>query len=193
MSIDKVFKKEEYLVSKWLSSSFLVAEEEFASFINEMGDFFLFSTGSLVSNLNPISHAVWQENYLAHPKPMLMTYDEKDIYAFEAREGKFLIYPRAPVIQVREHQFMWTSDHRIQTMVYGKDSISWGLNFSYPQIFYDPKTKKIIEVLKEKGSPNTEAFRKLQKWVRDFTKPAQFLRAGKKINATFRIGKKCTC
>ena len=83
-----------------------------------------------------------------------MTYDPKDVYAFEARPGQYILYPRYPVIQVREHQFMWTSDDRIQTMVFGKDSIRWGLIFSYPQIFYDSKEKKIVQVLKERDSPN---------------------------------------
>ena len=157
-----------------------------------MGDFFLYSTGKIVSETLPLSHQAFEENYLKYPDPLLMTYDEKDVYAYEVREGKFLIYPRSPVIQVREHKFLWTSDDRIQTMAFGKDSISWGLIFSYPQIFYDQKTKKIIDVLKEKDLPNTIGFKKLQKWVRDFTKPARFIKNGKKINATFRIGKNCT-
>lgn len=187
--IEIVLKKEEYLVSKWLTSSFLVDSEEFKNFISEMGDFFLYPTGRLVSCLNSISHKNWGENYLKNPEPLLMTYDPKDVYAFAARSEQYILYPRYPVIQVREHQFMWTSDDRIQTMVFGKDSIRWGLTFSYPQIFYDRREKKIVQVLKERDSPNTVGFKKLQKWVRDFTKPAQFIRNGKKINATFRIGK----
>jgi hypothetical protein len=189
MKIEIVPKKEEYLVSKWLTSSFLVNDDEFINFQSEMGDFSLFLTGRVLSSIDPVSHVDFSPNSL---DPMLMTYDVNHVYAYGVSEGNYLIYPRFPVIQVREHKFMWTHDDRIMTMSSGKDSISWGLNFSYPQIFYDPRIKKIVEVFKEKESPNTIGFKKLQKWVRDFTKPAQFIRGGKKINATFRIGKNCT-
>ena len=79
-----------------------------------------------------------------------MTHDQDDVYALETAGGGLLVYPRYPVIYVREHQFAVTIDGRIQSMVFGKDSLKWGLIFSYPQIFYDPREKKIVEVFKDK-------------------------------------------
>ncbi len=188
-------KKEEYRVSKFLTATFLVTPEEFNAFLEEIGDILIFPTGELTDSVAPIEKRVWAEEYKEYVeaekkvRPMLLTYDAGDVYPFEARGGQFLIYPRYPVIQVREHQFAVTMDNRIQSMVFGKGAIRWGLIFSYPQIFYDPRDKKIKEVFKEKEAPNTVGFRKIQKWVRDFTKPAPFLIRGKKVNATFRVGK----
>jgi hypothetical protein len=192
-------KREEYRVSKWLSSTFLVTIDEFANFLNEMGEFYLFKTGEPLSSAAGYSKADFKSDYLEYLKgletnnykkipALLMTYDKGDVYAFEARAGQYLLYPKYPVIQVREHHYIVTSDGRIQSGVFGKDATHWGLTFSYPQIFYDPREKKIVQVLKESNSPNTEGFKRIQKWVRDFTRPASFMINGKKVNATFRKG-----
>jgi hypothetical protein len=160
----------------------------------------LFRTGEILTSLTSLSKESFSKEYEEYLKsletdssskisPLLMTYDEKDVYGLEVGKEKYLIYPRYPVIQVREHQFTMTIDDRIQPMVFGKDSIRWGLIFSYPQIFYDPVEKKIKQVLKESTSLNTEGFKKIQRWVRDYTKPVPFVIKGKKTNATFRVGK----
>ncbi len=197
--IEIVSKKEEYRVSKWLSCSFLVNNQEFSRFLDEMGEFWLFKTGEPIFEPHEYERGQFQEEYRLYLESLttmdfkklpalLMTYDKKDVYAFEARPGQYLIYPKYPVIQVREHHFIITRDGRIQSGVFGKDATHWGLTFSYPQIFYDPREKKIVQVLKESHSPNTEGFKKIQKWVRDFTRPASFEIEGKKVNATFRKG-----
>lgn len=199
--MDLLQKKIEYKVSKWLTSAFLLDSEELTHFFEEMGDFQLFRTGEILSSLDPLSKKEFSFQYEGYLKslhtvrnqkmpPLLMTYNEKDVYGLKVGQDRYLIYPRSPVIQVREHQFTLTIDDRIQPMVFGKDSIRWGLIFSYPQIFYDPLEKKVVQVLKEVDSVNTIGFKKLQKWVRDYTKPAAFSIKGKKVNATFRIGKK---
>ncbi len=198
--MDQLQKKIEYKVSKWLTIAFLVDFEGFKNFLEEMGNFRLFRTGEILSSVDPLSKESFSKEYGEYLKsletgsnvkipPLLMTYDEKDVYGLEVAKDKYLIYPKYPVIQVREHQFTITIDDRIQPMVFGKDSIRWGLIFSYPQIFYDPIEKKIKQVLKEVNSLNTEGFKKIQKWVRDYTKPVPFMIKGKKMNATFRIGK----
>jgi hypothetical protein len=193
-------KRIEYKVSKWLSLAFLVDSEEFNHFLDEMGDVKFFRTGEILTSLEPKTKKEFSTHYDRYLKsletdvseklePLLMTYDENDVYGLQVGQDKYLIYPKSPVIQIREHQFTLTIDDRIQPMVFGKDSIRWGLIFSYPQIFYDPIEKKIVQVLKDLDSPNTEGFKNLQKWVRENTKPSPFSIKGKKINATFRIGK----
>lgn len=191
--------KKEYKVSKWLTSAGLFGVEEFQALLQELGDFLIFPTGELVHSFEAKSHNVWIEEYAAYIdglktgafkklQPLLMTYDKEDVYAISPREGKYLIYPQYPVIQIREHQFAITRDNRVHSMVFGTESIRWGLIFSYPQIFYDPIEKRVVEVLKERESANTQGFRKLQKWMRDYTRPASFVLGGKKVNATFRVG-----
>ncbi len=190
-----VHKKEDYRVSKWLSVSALLDPNELRSFAQEMGSFSLYRTGELVKTTDPVPLDTWVSEYkeylLCDKKisPLLMTFDQNDVYGLETAQKEYLIYPKYPVIQIREHKFAVTMDGRIQTMVFGKDSVRWGLIFSYPQIFYDPRTKTIVEVFKDKEAPNTEGFRKIQKWMRDWTKPVPFVIQGKRVNATFRVGK----
>ena len=188
-------KKEDYKVSKWLTVAFLVTEGEFSLFLQELGSILIFRTGELLEKFGPISHKEWLTEYASYRigekfRPALLTYESEDVYPME-HQGKFLVYPRYPVIQVREHLFAVTKDNRIQSMVFGKESTRFGLIFSYPQIFYDPREKKIIEVFKDREAPNTVGFRKIQKWVRDYTRPASFMLGGSKVNATFRVSDGC--
>ena len=188
-------KKEDYKVSKWLTVAFLVTPEEFSLFLEELGSILIFRTGELLEAFQSIGREEWLEEYKTYRqgekfRPALVTCEAGDVYAME-HQGKFLVYPRYPVIQVREHLFAITQDNRIQSMVFGKGSTRFGLIFSYPQIFYDPREKKIVEVFKDREAFNTVLFRKIQKWVRDYTRPASFILEGKKVNATFRVSDGC--
>jgi hypothetical protein len=90
------------------------------------------------------------------------------------------------------HQFLFSSMEKIfYPMVLGQKTVSWGLQFSYPQFYQDPKTKEITRVIKKDLFPNTELFALLMKWVRQFTIHTTFLVEEERINATIRIGKKC--
>ena len=103
--------------------------------------------------------------------------------------GKYLIKQKRPVIQLQRHHFIFTDS--FHSGVISKESITWGIQFSYPQLFLDPKTKQIGKVEKNDTFPNTELFSRLAKWVRDNTVATPFVYEEKKMNQPMRLGKEC--
>lgn len=111
-------------------------------------------------------------------------------YAMAAGE-KFLIKPIKPVIQLQAHHFFYSDlDGKFHPMVLSPESVSWGLQFSYPQLYQDPKTRQVVKVTDTPEFPNSALFSKLQKWIRSETLPTPFLVKGVRINPPIRIGKK---
>jgi hypothetical protein len=120
-----------------------------------------------------------------------MVCDLRGFYAISTGSSKFLIKPNKPVLQLQAHHFFYSDlDGKFHPMVLSPDSISWGIQFSYPQLFQDPKTRKIVKVTQSDEFPNTQLFLKLMKWVRNFTLPTPFEVHGKRINSPIRVGKK---
>lgn len=109
-------------------------------------------------------------------------------YAMEMRGG-CLMKARAPVIQLQSHSFSFEREKkRFLTMNFGKNCIPWGIQFSYPQIFRDPKTKAIHQTYSSSAFPNTLLYKEIMRWFRNHTQPVPFLIEGEKKRATFRIG-----
>jgi hypothetical protein len=75
-------------------------------------------------------------------------------------------------------------------MVLSPESISWGLQISYPQLYQDPKTRQIAKVTSVLEFSNTALFAKLLKWIRSATLPTPFEVKGVRINSSIRVGKK---
>lgn len=178
-----------YQVSKWLYLRALLTVEELKKLYADLGGPHLFSNGSVVEHP---SYTTFFEDYDRYLKgeafpPLIMTRDDKAVFPVEVRPGKFLIKPSYPVIQIREHTYIVTSDARVQSMVFGSAAMRWGLQFAYPGLFVDPDHKKVVDVLKE-AYPNTALFKELQVWMRYNTRPAKIQAGEKIINATFRTG-----
>jgi len=190
-----------YQVSKWLYNRSLLSVNELMKLLEDLENPFFFLNGQVVSETElHFSSEKFIECYkkyldsLASGEncvfpPLIMTRDKNSVEAIEVREGKYLIKPLEPVIQIREHCFVIGIDEVIHSMVYGKSAIRWGLQFAYPQLYVDPATKKVLEILKETRFKNTQLFKQLQKWMRYQTKPVTLKISEKKINATFRIGR----
>jgi hypothetical protein len=102
---------------------------------------------------------------------------------------RFIIKIAKPVVLVQAHFFTYSSiDGVFRPMTMGEKSIFWGLEFSFPQIYQDPKTMELLEVDK---SENWAFFQKIKHWVRNSTKATPFTVEGKKINVPIRLGKNC--
>lgn len=102
---------------------------------------------------------------------------------------RFLVKIAKPIVQVQAHFFTYSPiDGVFRSMTMGQASIFWGLQFSFPQIYQDPKTMEFHEV---EDSPNQELFQKIKQWVRDTTRATPFVVDGKRINVPIRLGKKC--
>ena len=110
-------------------------------------------------------------------------------YAIDAA-GKFLIKPKKPIVQLQAHHFFYSDlDGKFHPMVVSADSISWGLQISYPQLFQDPITRQVNKVTDSPDFPNTGMFAKLLKWMRSSTLPTPFEVKGVRVNSPIRIGK----
>lgn len=103
--------------------------------------------------------------------------------------GRYLMKMGKPVIQVQAHFFTYSPiDGVFRPMTMGSSNIFWGLQFSFPQIYQEPKTMELLEV---EESPNRDLFQTIKEWVRDQTRPTPFIVDGKKTNVPIRLGKNC--
>lgn len=180
-----------YQVSKWQNLSCNLTKGELESLYADLGKPAwilcgkVFSLGEKVEEGFPL----WLEKFVqGEVLPALLTRSPEAYTRLEFEGGKFLIQPRTPLIQVKEHRIVVASDNTIHSGVFGPDSIPFGITFSYPQIFLDPEENRVVEVGKS-AYPNTALFKELQKWVRNYTRPTAFLIGGEKKVFPFRTGK----
>ncbi len=118
-----------------------------------------------------------------------MTAEPEALWKQEVPGGRYIVKMGRPVIQIQAHFFTYSPiDEVFRPMTMGTGSIFWGLQFSYPQIYQDPKTMEFFEV---EESPNTELFQKIKQWARDTTRATPFIVNGKKTNVPIRLGKNC--
>lgn len=194
--------------SKWLKCPLLIDEKEMRALLNDLGAFEIF----LVSGLIPRGKGyVEQEdfldcyaNYVQALKKSEMPVDKRlgpffssvftcaadCLYAVPIDEYRQLIKVQKPVIQLQMHRFSLGADKKLRSMVFGPDSIHWGIQFSYPQLYQNEK----MEVFKTNDSemfPNAALFKLLQKWVRDNTLATPFLIDNERVNVPIRLGKAC--
>ncbi|MCI0382652.1 MAG: hypothetical protein L0207_06360 [Chlamydiae bacterium] len=196
-------------VSKFLKIPILLDLIEMEDLLSLLSPFFIFIVSELVdANKALISKnhflALYQEYVGAlqegripdekkyrSPFSSIFTRETNLLYAHEVKEKLFLIKSIQPIIQLQSHFFSFSNlDQKFHSMVLGKGKITWGVQFSYPQIFQDPKTDEIVKVAGE-SFPNTHLFHQIQKWVRANTLPTPFFVEGKKVFSIFRLGKKC--
>lgn len=117
------------------------------------------------------------------------TMEAEALWKQEVPGGRFLIKMGKPVVQVQAHFFTYSPiDEVCRPMTMGSGSIFWGLQFSFPQIYQNPKTMEFCEA---DDSPNQALFQKIKQWVRDTTRATPFVVGGKRTNVPIRLGKAC--
>jgi hypothetical protein len=112
--------------------------------------------------------------------------EEGDAPAFqELKPSFFMARPQKPYVRVELHEMIFSEETFLfKPMIRSKESIFWGLQFSYPQIYQE--TSGAIQ-----NSPKSLLFSKIRSWVRDFTVPTPIGKGDLKQNFSIRIGKKC--
>lgn len=194
--------------SKWLKHQLLVSEKSMSSLLEELKGCFLCHASGLVETKNAfISLEEFFEKYKDYicaiqqgrdvdEKQLrrffcnYLTYDLSCLYAIDAPQDKVIIKVSRPVVQMQFHHFLASSiDGKFHSMVMSQDSIHFGIQFSYPQIFEDPKSHQFYKVTEETSFPNTLLFKKIIKWLRTHTMPAPVLFMGNKTRAPYRIDK----
>lgn len=122
----------------------------------------------------------------------IFTVTKELLYAMKLPNEKVLIKPVRPVIQLQLHHFFASRvDGKFYPMVLSDESITWGIQFSYPQLFQDPKSLEIMKVSSTPEFPNTALFLKLVKWMRGNTVPTPLIFQNKRTNVPIRLGKRC--
>ena len=199
-----------FLASKWLHIELLVDVDEMKDLFQELDPVFLFSTmgiqavgGSALSVEQFLGQYGRYVELLRSGKVViddefrfafttLITRSLNAVQAIQIGENREIISPILPIVQMKLHRFDFSSiDHKIRPLVFGPNTISWGLQISYPQLFQDPISRQIEQANLSDRFENAALFRTIQLWMRKHTLPVPFLIDGKRVNATIRIGKKC--
>lgn len=196
--------------SKWFKVQLLADTAEVESLFTALEDFKLFLCGAVVPKGGG---EVTQEAFLAiydqyinalkrgeiPPESLyrqmfsaVLNKDPEALFHIPVGSERELVRLAKPVIQMQPHSMDYSSfDGKFRPMVYGLESIVWGIQFSYPQLFLNPETKEPLTVNDDPFFPNTPLFKNLQRWVRNHSIPTPFLVEGKKINVPIRLGKRC--
>ena len=172
--------------SKWLKVQALVDEKEMRSLFDFLGNFHIYLTGTITSKgygevdkerfitlYGTYVTALKEERICEDPKvaqclSSVFSRSADSLFAFPIGEDRQLVRAIKPVIQLQAHHLGYsTADNKFHSMVFGPDSISWGIQFSYPQLFQNPKTKEALAVKETEEFPNTELFHQVQRWIRN--------------------------
>lgn len=121
-----------------------------------------------------------------------LTTDLSLVYAVALANNRIITKVSRPVVQMQFHQFFYsTTDQKLHSMMMTKDSVHWGIQLSYPQIFEDPHTHQFFKITESIDFPNTLFFKNIVKWIRKNTIPTPIEVDGKKLWAPFRTGRGC--
>jgi len=200
----------QFFASKWLHIQVLIDSEEMQDLFHTMGEFLIFSTmGIKPVGENQISKAHFLEQYgryidlLKAQKSIdddalrfyfsaVLTRSEEALLAIDVGNNREIIRPLKPILQMKLHRFDYSYvDGKIRPSVLGKDTVSWGVEISYPQLYQDPVTRVCEKATNPLFFPNAELFKKVQLWIRANTLPTPFVAQDVRIRCPIRIGKKC--
>lgn len=197
-------------VSKWLKFQVLLDNTEMEELFNHLDNFLLFTVSGWVrkekASLSKNEFISLYSDYICYlkngeippvdqfkiPFSSVLTRTPDLLYAQDVGQERFLIKALKPVIQLQAHHFFLSDvDYKYHPMVLSDESISWGLQISYPQIFQDPLSSDFSKVTVSSDFPNSELFILLTKWLRRHTLPTPFVYRDVKTHVPIRIGKRC--
>lgn len=197
-------------VSKWLKFQVLLNEEEMHALFSHLGSFSIYLVSGWVrreqASLSKEAFLSLYSRYVSYlkrgevppveefkiPFSSILTRTADLLYAQDVGQERYLIKALRPVIQLQAHHFFLSEvDYKYHPMVQSHESISWGLQISYPQIFQDPKSADFSKVTVCEAFPNSEFFILLTKWLRQHTLPTPFVYRGVQTYVPIRIGKQC--
>ncbi len=198
----------EMQLSKWLKIEVLLDPDEIQELFKALGRFSIYNVSEVVSAQSmEISKEAFIRDYESYVAQLqegkqsvtsyasfsaVLTHTDQVLYALPIKENAYLLRPIKPVIQLRMHHFSYSiEDHAFHSMILGKGTVSWGLQFSYPQIYKHSEDEDFCEVLKEDSFPNTPLFKIIVKWMRKNSLPTPFIIDNRRVNTTFRLGKRC--
>ena len=196
-------------VSKWLYLPLLLEIDEMEDLLNTISSCQIYCTANVCKHEEQvISQKEFMrvyKNYISQLKegsvPSIedvrrtfystISEDAKDLYVISIDEQQSLVRACRPVIQLQAHHFSYSEQKKkVQSMSLGLNTISWGILFSFPQIYQDNEGN-LYKTLQDPSFSNGVVFKNIQKWVRKSTIPTSFSFQGERINSSLRIGKNC--
>ena len=194
-------------VSKWLDLPLLVDEEEMRSLLNVLGSVTFAVTDRVVARRESVvDGAAFFDLYCAYVAELragkqpsrsdgfhlAATSCNAALYEIPLEEGRCILKCCRPVIRVQPHRLSYSEvDGKFRSMVFGADALSWGIQFSYPQLFQDPRTHRVEKIDTGLNFPDTALFKRLQLWARAHTAPSPFCVGGRQFVSPARLGKRC--
>lgn len=195
--------------SKWQSIPVLLEVDEISALLDSLQPLWIVQMNSLLNNSEAIvSPSAFLSSYATYLNGIkkdtlsleptlrahlssIWTKSLECVYEVNLPNEQKIVRIATPSIQLQIHRFNYFPlDNSFRSMVFGPDTIFWGLQFSYPFLFQDEQdrlfTPKEINQL-----PNTKMFKDLQKWMRVHTVPASFIMQQKTVSVPIRIGKAC--
>lgn len=195
--------------SKWQKLPMLIEVDEMRSLFSFLEHFWIVQVSGLISfGQEVISQESFLEVYCHYITSLqrgenpsdsrvrpyfsaILTNFSQALYAVKVKDQQCLIKVHQPVIQMQAYRFGYSSvDDTFRSMALGYDSIPWGIQFSYPNL-YQNDNLQILKVKEGPQFPNTSLFKKLQHWTRINTIATPFEIKGKRVNIPMRLGKKC--
>lgn len=114
------------------------------------------------------------------------TLDPNALYILDTGYGQ-QIKAREPVVQITHHQMNYVPEEKsFRSNLFGPETISWGLQFAFPQLFMESETKEVVKVMDPVRFKNVSLFKAIRSFLRDQSMPTPF----EGCNAPQRIGKK---
>jgi len=190
-----MLQRNAFSVSKWLKHQVLLDTAEMEELCRF--PFKLYNVSQILPSAdNEVSKKEFLDSYrdyieqlkegkVVTPRSFSCAISVEELHVEEIGPGKYMTKQRLPVIQMQPHRFFFSKIGKtIQPMVMSPESIPWGIQFSYPQIFIRDGV-----FTKTTGFPNTELFTNLMRWFRAHTHPTTFLYQEEKISTPLRLGK----
>lgn len=116
-----------------------------------------------------------------------LTVTSEALYPHPIDKGRYMAKPLLPLIQLQQHRFFPSKEAgAFHPMVMSQESVHWGIQFAYPQIFQRGNLYTKVSDL-----PNTPLFTQLIQWLRKATVPTTFFWREKKIATPLRLGREC--
>lgn len=185
-------EKISYDASKWQKFQVLLDAEEFEELLNRAGGLLFDRTREIsideaVSSYSAYIEALKQGSTPPPPSfSWIWSLSDSALYILDTGAGT-QIRPLAPVVQITHHQMNYVPEAKeFRSNLFGPETIYWGLQFAFPQLFMKPDTKEVVKVLDAAHFENVNLFKVIKQFIRESTIPTPF----EEFNSPQRIGKK---
>lgn len=193
-----------FQAAKWLKIQALIDVDELAALMQALGDFAIYPlSGALPMASFPMDKSFYLSTYCTWIEGLkegivptsfgalnasMWSCSEDALWLQELPGKRYVARPRLPFLQVQVHQMGYSEVDRVfRPMLLSQESIFWGLQFSFPQVFEHP----VKGFLEPKEFLNAHLFQIVRKWSRNYTMATPMVVEGVRQNIPIRLGKRC--